>query len=155
MSDFSGFDFKSVESETRDFKPMPQGEYMLEVLEAEKKQTKAGTGAYIKFKFKVVSPEKYNKRYVWDNVNVLNPNKDAQEIGLSRLKKMLELAGFSEEEMANKGIKDLKGKKYSCFLKHESFNGKVTEKIASLDAVSGTTQNNQIPQPNNVPEGWL
>jgi len=132
MSDFLNLNFEEVQEETG-FGPLPVGEYTLAVMDAVKKTTRKGDGTYINVKYKVVSPEKYNKRFVWDNVNISNPNKTAMNIGLARLKKMFLLAGVSVAEMKTKTVQDLVGSVYDAFVTHDEFNGKKTERVASLN----------------------
>lgn len=87
----SWLDLNNVEA-SGDYEPMEEGDYVLTLEEAEIKQTKAGTGEYLKAKFLVEGPT--NKgRYVWHNFNTKNPNQKAVEIGLGQLRSLLENSG--------------------------------------------------------------
>lgn len=71
---------------------LPKGEYQLESINAELKQTKAGDGQYIAIEFAVVAG-KYRGWKIYDNINVRNPNPMAVEIGQKKLKKLLKASG--------------------------------------------------------------
>ena len=76
-----GFDVEEVEvDEPRDYKPIPAGEYKLQALEAEEKETAKKNGTYIKVKFEVVNGS-HSGRYIWSNFNINNPSDIAQRIG--------------------------------------------------------------------------
>jgi hypothetical protein len=83
-----GFDVSDVSPDTGalggSYDPIPKGEYVLKAVEAEEKQTSAGTGSYIKVKFEVVKGEHMN-RLLWQNFNINNPSEKAQLIGRQQL----------------------------------------------------------------------
>lgn len=79
MSRF-GFDLKEYESSgTRDFSPMPKGEYTIKCVEAESKDTKSG-GQMIAATFEVVG-DQFDGRKIWNNFNIHNSSEVAQKIG--------------------------------------------------------------------------
>jgi hypothetical protein len=75
--------------------PLPKGEYRAEVTDAELKTTKSGDGEYIKVEWTITGPS-HDGRKVWDNVNLVNPNEKAVEIGRARLRAMCEAAGMQQ-----------------------------------------------------------
>lgn len=80
-----GFDLDNYENmESGDYSPIPEGEYQLMCEEAEEKKTKAGTGSYIKVKFRVLGPTNAN-RVIFQNFNIHNPSSKAEEIGRKQL----------------------------------------------------------------------
>ena len=80
-----GFDSAEVDVNAKgSFDPIPEGEYTLKGLEAEEKNTSAGTGSYIKAKFEVTKGE-FVGRWVWVNFNINNPSEKAQKIGRQQL----------------------------------------------------------------------
>ena len=83
-----GFDTTDVSPDTGttggSYDPIPDGEYTLKALEAEEKDTSAGTGTYIKVKFEVVKGE-FAGRWIWQNFNVNNPSEKAQRIGRQQM----------------------------------------------------------------------
>jgi len=62
------------------YDPIPEGEYQLMCEEAEDKKTSAGTGVYIKAKFRVLGPS-HEGRFIFMNFNIQNPSAKAEEIG--------------------------------------------------------------------------
>lgn len=62
------------------YDPIPEGEYQLMCEEAESKTTSAGTGVYIKAKFRVLGPT-HEGRFIFMNFNIQNPSAKAEEIG--------------------------------------------------------------------------
>lgn len=78
-----GFDSNSVEPQG-DFEVMPPGKYPVLIEAAEVKQTKAGTGVYLKLTFSVLDG-KYKNCKLFENINIQNPNQQCVEIGLRTL----------------------------------------------------------------------
>lgn len=62
------------------YEPLPPGEYTVEVIDTDVRQTKAGTGEYISLTMRVVDGEFENRR-IYSNINHINPNPKAQAIG--------------------------------------------------------------------------
>jgi len=80
-----GFDLDEVEVDAQqDYRPFPKGNYKLQAVEAEEKETAKRNGTYIKVKFEVVSGE-HTGRLLWENFNVNNPSEVAQRIGRQQL----------------------------------------------------------------------
>ena len=74
-----GFDANSVDP-APDFSPVPGGKYIMEILEAEIKETKAQNGYYLKLKLQVADGP--SKGYlIWDNINLANPSEKCVQIG--------------------------------------------------------------------------
>jgi hypothetical protein len=81
-----GFDTSEVDVNdipSGNYDPIPDGEYTLECLEAEEKETASG-GEMIKAKFRVVGGE-FDNRFIWQNFNTVNKNETAQKIGRQQL----------------------------------------------------------------------
>jgi hypothetical protein len=79
-----GFDVNSYEPDSGSYEPISDGEYQLMCEEAEERKTKAGTGAYIRAKFRVLGPTNAN-RVIFQNFNIHNPSSKAEEIGRKQL----------------------------------------------------------------------
>ena len=77
-----GFNAAEYEPDTGagSYEPIPAGEYQLMCEEAESKTTSAGTGVYIKAKFRVLGPT-HADRFIFMNFNIQNPSAKAEEIG--------------------------------------------------------------------------
>ena len=85
-------DLSNAKSNTNEV--LPAGKYVCNVTNAELKDTKNGTGQYIKAELTII--DSANKgRKVWTNFNVKNSNAQAVEIGLGQLKSLLENAGYA------------------------------------------------------------
>lgn len=79
-------DLTNVEEVSFDL--LPTGEYPVRVVEAEIKDTKAGTGQYINVQLEVIG-DSYTGRKLFHAFNIKNPNAKAVQIGLGQLKSML------------------------------------------------------------------
>lgn len=82
-----GFDVNEVEAANAaggEYSPIPDGEYVLQALEAEEKDTSKGDGSYIKVKFEVVRGE-FAGQWIWQNFNINNPSEKAQRIGRQQI----------------------------------------------------------------------
>lgn len=97
MSDFSdifganGFDPASVPAQNYD--PIPAGWYKALVVQADVVPTKAGDGQRIKIEFEIVDGE-HQGRKLFGNINIVNPNPKAQEIGLRELAELTRACGL-------------------------------------------------------------
>ena len=100
MGDLSGLNFTEddlkafEEMGDGEYSPLPKGEYRIKMTEREIKQTKAGTGKYLKAKFMVVSGP-FAFRSLWHNFNIQNPSEKAQSIGLGQLSQLSKAVGFA------------------------------------------------------------
>jgi|14BtaG_2_1085337.scaffolds.fasta_scaffold00072_12 hypothetical protein len=92
-------DYQATDDVVSDFSPLPTGKYLASIVEAELKQTKAGTGSYVQLKFEVMDGA-YKGRWVsFINITFTNPNSTAQEIGrkqLNTLLKAINLQGIQD-----------------------------------------------------------
>ena len=86
------------------FEPLPNGEYVAMITEEEIKQTKAGTGQYLKFTWTVMDGQ-YTGRKLWSNHNIINPNETAQQIGRQEISAIAHAIGrpaaSTSEELVN------------------------------------------------------
>ena len=62
------------------FEPLPAGWYEVEIPAAEVRETKDGTGSYIRVRYNVIAFG-YEGRVVFGNLNVRNRSAKAEEIG--------------------------------------------------------------------------
>ena len=79
------------------FEPIPAGWYLAEVTKSEMKQTNAKTGHYLTCQFKVLEGE-FTGRYLFNLMNLDNPNPVAVEIAQKELASMCEACGLDEIE---------------------------------------------------------
>lgn len=73
---------------------LPDGDYLGKIVEVDCKETKGKTGWILVLYFQVLQGEFAGKIFC-DNLNIANVNADAQRISLSRLKGILEKAGYA------------------------------------------------------------
>lgn len=85
------FDASEVPAAERSFDLLPAGWYTARVTGAEVRQTKTGTGSYLRVEFTVADPA---GRKVWSNYNVRNANAAAEQIGRQQLAELLRAVGI-------------------------------------------------------------
>lgn len=91
---FLGQEYKVGDVEpSSDFDPVPAGWYTATVANAELKDTKAGTGKYISVRFDITGPA-HQGRVVFTNLNLVNPNPKAEEIGRQQLDQLMRATGL-------------------------------------------------------------
>lgn len=89
--EFNADDFVTTSS----FDPLPEGWYNVSIAGAEVKNTKAGTGQYIAVKYTVTGPS-HEGRIVFGNLNIKNPNPDAEKIGRQQLGDLMRSVGLAK-----------------------------------------------------------
>lgn len=81
----------------RNFDPIPPGWYDVSITGAELRQTKAGTGQYIAVRYDVTGPT-HQGRVVFGNLNIRNPNAQAESIGRQQLGELMRAIGLAKVE---------------------------------------------------------
>lgn len=84
--EYSG-DSESLNDNSFDRQPLPEGEYLVSIIDSDYKQTKNGNGWYVAITFEVSDGE-HQGRYVWANYNIQHTNAQAQEIGEQQFAKL-------------------------------------------------------------------
>ncbi len=79
--------------EGTNYEPLPIGWYDVEIVEAELKATKAGTGKYINLQMKITGPT-YEGRIVFSMLNIDNQSAKAEEIGRRQLGDIMRAIGL-------------------------------------------------------------
>ncbi len=72
---------------------LPEGEYILHVIESDVVPTKNGEGTLAKLTYEVVDGP-LAKRRIWDQMTIQHSNAQAQEIGQRSLKRLCEAVGL-------------------------------------------------------------
>lgn len=75
------------------FEPIPAGWYNARITEAEVKSTKAGNGSYIKIRYDIIGPS-HQGRVIYGNINLSNPNQQAEQIGIQQLGSLARAIGL-------------------------------------------------------------
>jgi Protein of unknown function (DUF669) len=77
------------------FEALPAGTYLARITEAEIKPTKAGTGKYFKIRYDILGPT-HQGRVVYGNLNIRNPNPQAEKIGRQQLNELMTAIGLTQ-----------------------------------------------------------
>lgn len=84
---------QDIGQDIRSSDPVPVGWYDAKITEADLKDTKAGTGRYIKLRMDVTGPT-HQGRVVFTNINIQNQNPKAEEIGHQQLGQLMKAIGI-------------------------------------------------------------
>lgn len=84
----NGFNQEQALEQGGGFDPIPEGWYRVKVTQLEVCATKAGNGKYIKLRLDVEGPS-HAGRVIFTNINVVNSNSVAQEIGQALFARLL------------------------------------------------------------------
>ena len=85
--------FNSEGKEKMGFSVLPAGWYEAEIVKSEVKDTKAGTGKYLMLQFKIINHDEYNGRFIFTNLNLVNPNQTAVQIAEKELATICDACG--------------------------------------------------------------
>ena len=92
---------------SQDFEPVPAGWYSVDIKAADVKQTKSGTGEYIKLQLAITGPT-HAGRVVFCNLNVRNANPDAEKIGRAQMGDVMRSTGITRltdtDQLINKTL---------------------------------------------------
>jgi hypothetical protein len=75
-----------------DFDLLPPGKYLAQVIESALADTKNGTGQILTLTFEIMDGE-FERRRVWERLNIVNANPDAQRIAQQQLKRLCDASG--------------------------------------------------------------
>lgn len=97
--------FVPEDAESMEFKVLPAGWYLAELVKSELKDTNAKTGKYLALKFRILEDtedENGNEvksagRFVFTNLNIVNPNETAVKMARFDLKKICAAVGHEGE----------------------------------------------------------
>jgi len=89
------FDPNDVPEDDRSFEPLPAGDYVMQVIESEIKDTKSGSGQQLVLTLEVTEGPLSNRR-VWDRLNIVNQNADAQRIAQRSLADLCLAVGIAQ-----------------------------------------------------------
>ena len=86
-------EFATIKADDGNFTPVPAGDYTVQITGSELKDTKDGSGQYVKAEFTVLGPA-YQGRKIFQNYNIFNKNADAEQIGRAQLKSLTTAVGL-------------------------------------------------------------
>ena len=87
-----GNTFNPDDVEEDEFEPIPAGDYLVQVVDSDIAPTKTGSGQMLKLTFEILSGE-LEGRKLWERLNIVNANADAQRIAQQQLKKLCDALG--------------------------------------------------------------
>jgi hypothetical protein len=93
MASFA-FDSTTVEPQSSIREVIPAGNYTAMITETEIKDTKSGTGQYIRCTYQILDGE-YKNRKIWSNFNIRNSNPQAEQIGKAQLASAVQAMGLT------------------------------------------------------------
>lgn len=64
---------------------LPAGEYVMQIVQSDIRETKAGTGHYLWLEFDIIKGNVPAGRKFWDRLNILNPNETTRKIANQQL----------------------------------------------------------------------
>lgn len=90
------------------FSPIPAGSYIAQVIESEIKPTKSGTGQMLTLRWQILDGQ-YKGRLVFDRLNIVNQNPEAEKIGQRQLSGVCHATGVikltDSSQLHNKPVK--------------------------------------------------
>jgi hypothetical protein len=127
------FDTSDVPVSDRSFDLLPAGWYAATITGAESRDTKSGTGKYLRVEFTLADPA---GRKVWSNYNVKNDNPAAESIGRQQLAEVVRAIG----KKAVRDTDELRGCVLSIKVKvREAANGyEASNEVAAAKALEGS-----------------
>jgi hypothetical protein len=88
------FDASTIPTTDKSYEVLPAGWYTASVSGAEVKQTKSGTGQYLRVEYTISGPSGAGRK-VWSNYNVRNENPKAESIGREQLAELCRCVGLA------------------------------------------------------------
>jgi hypothetical protein len=126
-----------------EFEPLAPGWYTVRITDAEVKETKAGTGFYVKIEYTLE-----NERKHWENYNIKNENEKAEEIGRGQFNAVCYACGLATPAT---DTNQLLNKKLQIKLKIEPAKGeygprnRVTQVESAKSAAAATETTEELP----------
>lgn len=88
------FDPASAPEDDRNFDPIPAGQYEAEIVASDVRDTKTGKGRLLVLTWKIAAGP-FENRQLWQNLNIMHDNAQAQEIGQKQLRGVCDALGVS------------------------------------------------------------
>jgi hypothetical protein len=131
------------------FEPLPAGWYAVGIEDAELKTTKAGTGKFIKLEMSVIDGQ-YKGRKLFHNINIVNPNQQAADIGirdLARLGKAIGLMSINDTAQLIDSMVQVKLKVEAADEEKGYDAGNAITGFKAMDSAKPTTTASAAPAP--------
>lgn len=73
---------------------LPAGDYVMQIVQSDLRETKSGNGHYLWLEFDIVKGNVPAGRKFWDRLNILNPNETTRKIANQQLLSISRAVGF-------------------------------------------------------------
>jgi len=93
MANLNGFNPAEFADEDS-FDPIPAGDYVARISDSEMRETRDGTGQYLKLTWEVIEGQ-HKGRLVWENLNLVNRNPTAAGIARKTLARICKACGLN------------------------------------------------------------
>ena len=96
---FQTFDDPEDQNNAQLNEPVPKGDYYAKVVDSAVKTTKSGTGQYVELVWELnghVDTGACKNRKIWQRINHINNNPEAQRIGKQQLNRVVKAFGLAE-----------------------------------------------------------
>jgi len=98
------------------FATLPAGEYILQSIATELKDTKDGTGKFISVQYEVVSGE-YAGRKIFESFNIQNNKQQTVDIAMKQIKQWVKaLGGTGDERLTMALMRGMEGKEFRAYV---------------------------------------
>lgn len=143
MASLSGFNANDVEP-AGDFSPIPDGDYVACIVDSKMKGTKNGDGQFLELQLQVVEGE-YQGRFIWDRLNLDNPNEKAVSIARGTLSAICRAVGKMTPDDSN----ELHAIPMLVKVTRETWgdDGQTSNKVKSYKALNGHGTQEQPAKP--------
>jgi hypothetical protein len=88
-------DPNAIDPSRNGFDPLPDGEYIAQIVANEVRHTKTGSGLILVLTWEIVEGD-FQNRKVWQNINYQNDSAQAQAIGQGQIKNICDAIGYTE-----------------------------------------------------------
>lgn len=92
-----GATFRPEDAPEDEYSLIPDGDYLVQIIESDVEPTKSGTGTMLKLVFEIMDGP-CAKRRVWERLNIVNSNATAQGIAQRALAELVQAVGLTAIE---------------------------------------------------------
>lgn len=150
MASLDGFNAADV-APSEGFDVLPAGEYRVCIVSSELKPTKSGNGQLINLQLQVLDGQ-YQNRRIFERINWVNPNPQAQQIGRGTLSAICRSVGIlTPGDTAELHNKPMRAK---IKVKHSEQYGDQNEVVKYSPDKSGPVQTSQQPAAEGSASAW-
>lgn len=149
-------DFQNIQPAAPEI--LPAGEYVMQIIKSERRDTKSGSGWYLQLEFDVLSGPCAPGRKFWDRLNLKNTNEQAQSIAQRQFHAIYTALGMAlppseSDELHFKPIrvvikhKENKQGTLEAQPKYLPAEGSVSQKVAAVTPQAAAPSQSGAPKP--------